>query len=133
MIELTVQEGQAMVNRYLACAIATGGLFLAGCSSHPGPIIDTKGVNMAHYESDLADCKGYSEQVRIEKGVAKGTVAGAAVGGATGAVVGNAGDGAGVGAITGAARSAQIGTREKSRVVKNCLRGRGYKVLNLRS
>jgi outer membrane lipoprotein SlyB len=122
-----------MFNRYLTCVIATGGLLLVGCSSHPGPIVDTKGVNMAHYESDLADCEGYSEQVRIENGVAKGTVAGAAVGGATGAVLGDVAEGAGVGAITGAARSAQIGSREKSQVVKNCLRGRGYKVLNLRS
>jgi hypothetical protein len=103
---------------------------VAGCSSHPGPINDTKGVNMAHYEADLADCESYAEQVRIEKGVAKGAAAGAAVGGATGAVIGNAADGAGVGAISGAARSAQIGAREKSQVVKNCLRGRGYKVLN---
>ncbi len=123
-----------MSYRYLASAIAAGGLMLqAGCASHPEPIVDTKGVNMAHYETDLADCQAYADQVRIEKGVAKGTVAGAAVGGATGAVVGDAGEGAGVGAITGAARSAQIGTREKSRVVKNCLRGRGYKVLNYRS
>jgi hypothetical protein len=117
-----------MSNRVLAGALVLAAL--AGCSSHPGPIVDTKGVNMAHYEADLADCEGYADQVRIEKGVAKGTVAGAAVGGATGAVVGDAAEGAGVGAITGAARSAQIGEREKSRVVKNCLRGRGYKVLN---
>jgi outer membrane lipoprotein SlyB len=120
-----------MAYRYLMCAIAVGALaLLSGCSSHPGPIVDTKGVNMAHYETDLEECQAYADQVRIEKGVAKGAVAGAAVGGATGAVVGDAGEGAGVGAITGAARSAQIGTREKSQVVKNCLRGRGYKVLN---
>ena len=103
-----------------------------GCASHPEPIIDTKGVNMAQYEADLADCQSYSDQVKIEKGVAKGAVAGGAVGGATGAVLGNAGDGAGVGAITGAARSAQIGEREKSQVMYNCLRGRGYRVLNAR-
>jgi len=104
-----------------------------GCASHPEPIIDTKGVNMAHYEADLADCQSYADQVRIEKGVAKGAVAGGAVGGATGAVLGNAGDGAGVGAITGAARSAQLGDREKRQVMNNCLRGRGYRVLNSRS
>ena len=69
-----------MVYRYLVCAIAVGALALhAGCASHPEPIIDTKGVNMAHYEADLADCQDYADQVRIEKGVAKGTVAGATV------------------------------------------------------
>jgi outer membrane lipoprotein SlyB len=105
-------------------------LLLAGCSSAPGPIIDTKGVNMAHYEADLEDCEGYAEQIKIERGVAKGTVAGGAVGAATGAVLGDTGKGAGVGAIGGAARSAQRGDQEKFRVVKNCLRGRGYRVLN---
>ena len=30
---------------------------LAGCASHPEPIVDTKGVNMARYEADLADCQ----------------------------------------------------------------------------
>ena len=105
-------------------------LLLAACSSAPGPIIDTKGVNMAHYKADLQDCEGYAEQVHIERGVAKGAVAGGAVGAATGAVVGDTAKGAGVGAIAGAAKSAQLGDREKSRVVKNCLRGRGYRVLN---
>ena len=105
-------------------------LLLAGCSSAPGPIIDTKGVNMAHYESDLRDCEGYADQIKIERGVAKGAVAGGAVGAATGAVLGDTAKGAGVGAIGGAARSAQRGEEEKTRVVKNCLRGRGYRVLN---
>jgi outer membrane lipoprotein SlyB len=111
--------------------LALAGLsLLAGCSSTSGPIIDTKGVNMSRYEADLADCQGYSKQVHIEQGVAKGAAAGGAVGAATGAVVGDAGQGAGVGAIAGAAKSAQRGEREKTQVVNNCLRGRGYRVLN---
>ena len=105
-------------------------LTLAACSSAPGPIVDTKGVNMSRYQDDLQDCEGYADQVRIEQGVAKGAVAGGAVGAATGAVLGDVGKGAGVGAIGGAAKSAQRGEREKAQVVKNCLRGRGYKVLN---
>ena len=100
------------------------------CSSHPGPIVDTKGVNMARYEQDLAECEAYGDQVQIERGVVKGAAGGGAVGAATGAVVGDTGQGAGVGAVLGAAKSAQIGEREKSGVVKRCLRGRGYKVLN---
>ncbi len=119
--------------RYFARLLVLGALALQlGCASHPEPIIDKKGVNMAQYEVDLVDCKTYSDQVRIEKGVAKGAVAGGALGGATGAVVGNSADGAGVGAITGAARSAQIGASEKNQIVYNCLRGRGYRVLKSR-
>ncbi len=85
---------------------------------------------MAAYQQDLQDCTKYGEQVKISKGVTKGAAAGGAVGGATGAVWGDAGKGAAAGAIGGAARSAQMGEREKSGVVKRCLSGRGYKVLN---
>lgn len=101
-----------------------------GCAAHPGPIIDTQGVDMTRYERDLTDCETYGKQIKIEKGVAKGAAAGAAVGTATGAISGNAAQGAGYGAIYGAADSARINDREKQRVVKNCLRGRGYRVLN---
>jgi hypothetical protein len=38
--------------------------------------------------------------------------------------------GAGVGAVTGGARGIAEGERDKVQVVKRCLRGRGYKVLN---
>jgi len=103
---------------------------LYGCAAHPDPIVDTRGVDMAHYERDLADCKAYGDQIHIEQGVAKGAAAGAVVGTATGAISGNPASGAGYGAIYGAADSAQINDREKQRVVKNCMRGRGYRVLN---
>ena len=58
---------------------------LTGCLSHPEPLIDTQGVNMAQFEQDLEYCMGYGDQVRVEKGVAKGAAAGGAVGAATGA------------------------------------------------
>ncbi len=105
-------------------------MVLSGCLSHPEPLIDTQGVNLVQLERDLETCENYGDQVRIEKGVARGAAAGGAVGAASGAVLGDVGTGAALGAIGGGSRSAQIGEREKSRVVKNCLRGRGYRVLN---
>ena len=95
-----------------------------GRSSIPGVI------DRVRYEADLADCAGYGEQVRIEQGVAKGAAAGAVVGTATGAISDHAAEGAGYGAIFGAAESARLNDREKQRVVKSCMRGRGYRVLN---
>ncbi len=108
-------------------------LSLAGCTTTDEIIIDRKGVNMASYEADLAECREYSEQVAVGKKTAKGAASGAVVGGAIGAVVGNSQDvarGAGVGAITGGARGVSQGEQDKIKVVKNCLRGRGYRVLN---
>jgi hypothetical protein len=35
-----------------------------------------------------------------------------------------------VGAVTGSVRGAQEGVQESERVIKQCLRGRGYRVLN---
>lgn len=104
---------------------------LTACSSSPDPIIDTKGVDMTVYEQDLAECKEYSQQVDTKTGTAKGAAAGGATGAAVGAVGGgNVGNSAGVGAVLGAASSALKGSNNKNDVVKRCLQGRGYKVLN---
>ena len=108
-------------------------LFLAGCARNR-IIIDTKNVDMAAYDRDLAECRAYAEETgSVGAAAAKGAVGGAVVGGAVGAVVGNGrtaeklgGAGAVIGAVRGAARS----KKEKLRIVKTCLSERGYKVLN---
>jgi len=106
-------------------------LTISACSSSPDPIIDTQGVDMSMYDQDLAECRSYAEQVDTSSGVAKGAGAGAATGGAVGAIGGGSGTrGAGVGAVLGVAKSGSRAANEKQGVVKNCLRGRGYKVLN---
>jgi outer membrane lipoprotein SlyB len=106
---------------------------LAGCTTTDEIIIDRKGVDMARYEADLAECRGYAEEVQVAQKAAKGAASGAVVGGLIGAAVGNSRDaqqGAGVGAVTGGAKGLSEGERETLKVVKNCLRNRGYKVLN---
>ena len=69
-----------------------------------------------------------------EKAV-KGAVAGAAVGAAIGVIWdghrGNSPErGAATGAVLGGAGGTGSGVNERNQVVKNCLRGRGYSVLN---
>jgi hypothetical protein len=64
-------------------------------------IFDTKGVDMPSYTADLQECQTYAAQVPVGEEVAKGAVRGGAQ-----------------------------AEREQRQVVKNCLRGRGYKVLN---
>jgi outer membrane lipoprotein SlyB len=96
-------------------------------------IIDTQGVDMQQYHQDMDDCQSFATQVPVAEKATKTAVGGAVVGGVLGAIVGNsstAAKGAGVGAVTGGLKGTSSGYRERDRVVKNCLRGRGYRVLN---
>jgi len=113
-------------------------LLLASCSSIEdltgnNPIIDTQGVNFARYDADLLQCQDYADEVAIAQKAGSGAVTGALVGGVFGAVIGDsdtAKKGAGIGAIGGGARGVGDGIRERERVIKRCLIGRGYRVLN---
>lgn len=114
----------------LASSIALAAL-VTGCAAHPEPIIDLKGVNQAVFEQDWAECKAYTDQVRIEEGVAKGAATGAVVGAIGGAIGdGDVGKSAGYGGLYGGTRSGLEADREKQAVFKRCMRGRGYRVLN---
>ncbi len=103
---------------------------VAGCAAHPDPIVDMQGVNPNLLAQDWDDCEGYSEEIKITKGVAKGTATGAGVGAIGGAINGDVGRAAANGALFGATRSGLNADRDKQRVFKRCLRGRGYRVLN---
>ncbi|MFM1895914.1 MAG: hypothetical protein RLZZ385_988 [Pseudomonadota bacterium] len=107
---------------------------LSGCAARPNqPIVDLQGVNMAQYTIDLQECQAYADQVEAGREVVQGAIGGAVVGGAVGAAVGDsdtAKRAAGVGAIGGAARGAVSASREREQIIRNCLRGRGYRVLN---
>ena len=97
-------------------------LALSGCTTTDEIIIDQKGVNMAAYQQDLAECKTYSESVQTGEKAGVGAASGAVVGGLIGAITGGS-----EGAVKGAVSQ---GAQEEVQVVKNCLRGRGYRVLN---
>ncbi|HKJ18617.1 MAG TPA: hypothetical protein VJ984_14785 [Xanthomonadales bacterium] len=105
---------------------------LSACTTTDEIIIDERRSNMTNYERDLADCEGYAEGVPVGEKAARGAGSGAVVGGAIGAVSdrNDAGEGASIGAIAGGAAGINHGQREKVQVVKRCLRGRGYAVLN---
>jgi hypothetical protein len=128
-------------NHQLAFAIAsiTALSMLVGCSSgyqYGAPdevIVDTLGVDPYSYEVDLADCEAYAVQVSVGQRTAEGVVEGGVVGGVLGAVLGNsesAKRGAGAGAIVGGVKGNKSARHEQDRIVKRCLKGRGYRVLN---
>jgi hypothetical protein len=107
-----------------------------GCAgANVRPLVDMKGVNDAAYEKDLQECQAYAkEQSGMGETAAKGAGAGAVVGGLLGLVTGGNTTGivqaAGAGAVIGAAGGAFTGNQGQEAVVKRCLGGRGYKVLN---
>ena len=111
-------------------ATQSGSIFNAGNGK---PIVDTKGVNMAQYELDLQECSTFSDDISTGKSIAKGAVTGAAVGAVIEAItedVRSRRDAIEVGAVSGGAQSGIRAVREKEQIVRRCLRGRGYKVLN---
>jgi uncharacterized protein YcfJ len=107
-------------------------ILAAGCAAHSSkPIIDPAGVDMEQYEADVAACEEIATQVEQKTG--EGAARGALVGGLIGAVLGDSETvvrSAGVGAVAGGAEGQANTEKEKSQVVKNCLRNRGYQVLN---
>lgn len=123
-----------MPDNFMKYALAATGLFLlAACTTTDEIIIDRKGVNMATYEQDLAECRVYADEVKTGEKAARGAASGAVVGGLIGAVTGGssgAARGAGVGAVGGGAKGVSEGDRSEVQVVKRCLGGRGYRVLN---
>ena len=105
---------------------------LAGCAAHPDPIIDTKGVDPDMLAQDWDECEAFTQEIDVATGVGKGVAVGTAVGAATGAVSNrrDVDEAAGLGAIYGGTRSGLDADRQKQQVFKNCMRGRGYRVLN---
>jgi len=97
------------------------------------PIVDTRGVNPKAYEADLDDCYVLADDVQASRKVATATTTGAVGGGVIGAAAGNSNTarrGAGIGAVTGVLRGAASVIHERQQVLRNCLAGRGYIVLN---
>jgi hypothetical protein len=111
-------------------------LCAAACSSDP--IVDMKGVDQERYEQDLAECRQYADQVDVARSAGGGALLGAAGGAAVGAVVGaitgrpgtGAAVGGGAGGTSGLFAGGVSGENKKERIVRNCLRGRGYSVLD---
>ncbi|PCJ38310.1 MAG: glycine zipper family protein [Cellvibrionales bacterium] len=94
-------------------------------------IIDPEGVEMGQYQRDTQSCEQISSQVDSQAG--SSAVKGAVLGGGAGAIVGNsdtAKKAAGVGALLGVVGGRRSTSSERDKVIKNCLRNKGYTVLN---
>lgn len=99
-------------------------------------MIDTQGVDLARYEQDLLECQQYAHQVDVANTTAANAAVGAGILGALAAVLGgnryDVGRWAAVGAITGGVNGAAAGGQTQVDIIRNCMSGRGYRVLALK-
>lgn len=119
------------MKKYLVSTIILSMLTLSGCARHSQIIIDPKGVDMGAYHSDLADCQHLANQV--EPKVAEGVVGGAVVGAIFGGIIGGHKSAARTGSLGAVAGGLGAGGEEhyqREKVLRNCLRNRGYNILN---
>ena len=96
-------------------------------------IIDTRGVDESVFKKDYSECSDFAKNIDLtEKTLNQGAVAGA-TGAAVGAIIGGeeaAKKFGGSAAVLNAVEANLDGRNEQAKIIKNCLRGRGYKVLN---
>ena len=126
----------------IAIVVALAGT-IAACqptSQTYQPLVD-QGVGPAgrNYNQDTVECRNIATQVRGEGEQALrtgliGALIGAAGGAAIGAATGSAGTGAAIGAAAGGIGGAAYGGVDsgntQAEVIRRCMRGRGWNVLN---
>jgi outer membrane lipoprotein SlyB len=96
-------------------------------------IIDQAGIDINAYNNDLFECRQYAGQINAGSDALSGAIAGAIVGALVGAALDNSDTAkrtGGYGAIVGGAEAGGDAVQTQETVVKKCLVGRGYKVLN---
>ena len=120
------------MKRILSVAIIAS---LVGCANTGAgyrPMVDSRpGQN---YEQDLGQCQQYAAKVA---GAAETAAVGAVIGALFGAALSIVGDNrsgrsanAGIGALTGAVGGGVQGETDQRNIIRRCLSGRGYAVLN---
>ena len=96
-------------------------------------IIDTRGVDESVFKKDYSECSDFAKNIDLtDRTLRQGAVAGA-TGAAVGAIIGGEEAAKKIGgsaAVLNAVEANLDGRNEQAKIIKNCLRGRGYKVLN---
>jgi outer membrane lipoprotein SlyB len=115
--------------------ITISALLVAGCANTGAnyrPLIDSKNLDLNRYEADLLECQRYAEQKGgAGEKAAIGAGAGAVLGGVLAAVGnGDKGSSSRMGGVMGAVSGATTGEQGQRTIIKRCLVGRGYKVLD---
>ena len=117
--------------------ITLAAAILVGCAApmhQYQPLIDG-GTDTEQYQRDLQDCRAYAmTKPSAENSAAAGAIFGALAGVAILALGGGRtrlrNEAAGVGALIGGVEGYNNGAQGQQGIVKRCLAGRGYKVLD---
>ena len=112
----------------------------AGCATPQGDgswsahktLVDTyaPGFDYARYSADNEECNKLSAQRPVGDAAVGGLLAGALLGALVGAAYHDTGYGATAGAALGTASGAAQGVATQQQIVRECMRGRGYRVLD---
>lgn len=99
------------------------------------PLVDEEAIaDRGRYEQDLIACRGYANRLSPGQNAVSGAIAGALLGAAIGAALGDRGSiarsTAGYGAISGATAAAGGTYNTQINVIRNCMMGRGYMILD---
>jgi outer membrane lipoprotein SlyB len=118
------------MKKFILLSLSLSILALTGCA-RTQIIIDPQGIDMAKYQTDLAECQQLADQV--ESKVAEGIVGGAIIGAIVDSIFGGHHHGSRttkLSALGGGLEGADKTSRERSKVLRSCLYNRGYNILN---
>ena len=109
------------------------GLSLQGCATRGAgyiPLVDTHGKSQSVLDNDIHECQQFAKQ---RADAATGAAAGAIAGALLGALLmprGYRNEGASKLAVLGGVSGAGQATETQESIIRRCLAGRGYNVLN---
>lgn len=125
------------VTTTIAVAMAAGcaGPNQGGYGASWQPVVDVRPDQQVAYANDLSQCQNYATQVmNSQQAAMTGALAGAVFGALLGAAAGGNGRFntrvAGVGALSGGVGAAAEAEGGQRGIIRRCLIGRGYSVLN---
>lgn len=119
--------------RRLTLAFVAIFISISGCATRGAgyvPLVDMKGKSELEFSSDTADCQQYAKR-RMDAGA--GAAAGAIAGALLGAFLAPRGyknEVAGKAAVLGGVAGAGDANESQEAIIKRCLAGRGYNVLD---
>ena len=96
-------------------------------------IVDTQGLDLNEYERDLSECDALAQQIDISKRTRDRAIGGVVVGSVVGAILSDSDSAKRIGGtagVVGGVKGNVQARKEQQKVIKRCLQGRGYKVLN---